>query len=62
MVRGDTHNIEDVERAQGVFGAGESGAAHPAQRSQSAREKVNGVSAPNTNTTPLIQEMVAKQR
>lgn len=24
----DTHNIEDVERAQGVFGAGESSAAH----------------------------------
>lgn len=25
----DTHNIEDVERTQGVFGAGEAGAAHP---------------------------------
>lgn len=24
----DTHYIEDVERAQGVFGAGESSAAH----------------------------------
>lgn len=24
----DTHNIEDVERAQGVFGAGESSTAH----------------------------------
>lgn len=52
-----THHVEDVERAQGVFGAGESSATHFETRDQSRK-----TSPPPKKMLPIEMDQLKKKK